>query len=139
VAHGGFATGWQGWRLGFGFRLSLGHLGCYWHWSNIVILPIRIGGTRGHVWLLLLLLLVFHRLGGVVGLRGSCRGVCVLIWSDLIIAWFCGLVCRGGGGGGGGGTSLTRALEIRYHYPEGVGEYLPHIMRTALLLTNPIV
>ena len=72
-----------------------------------------------------------------MGLRGSCRGVCVPIWSDLIIARFGGFVCRGDGSGGG--ISLTRALEIRYHYPEGVGGYLPHIMRTALLLMHPIV
>jgi len=102
-----------------------------------MVLRIGIRGRRGHVWLLLLLPLLFRRLSSVVGLRGTRRGVCVLIWSDLIIAWFCGLVCRGGGGGGG--TSLTRVLEIRYHYPERVGGYLPHIMRTALLLAHPIV
>ena len=121
MAHRRLATGWQDWRLGLGFRLSHGYLGCYRHWCNIMVLRIGIRGRRGHVWLLRLL---FHRLGGVVGLRGSCRGVCVPIWSDLIIAWFCGLVCRGGGRGGGGGTSLTRALEIRYHYPEGVERVL---------------
>jgi hypothetical protein len=100
-----------------------------------MVLRIGIRGRRGHVWLLLPLL--FRRLGRVVGLLGNFRGVCVPIWPDLIIAWFCGLVCRGGGGGGG--ISLTRALEIRYHYPEGVRGYLPHIMRTAFLLAHPIV
>lgn len=45
-----------------------------------------------------------------MGLGGSCRGVCVPIWSNLIIAGFCVLVCRGGGAGGGGGISLTQAL-----------------------------
>ena len=73
-----------------------------------MVLRIRIRCRRDHEWLLQLLLL-FDRLGSVVGLRGRYRGVCVPIWSDLIIiAWFCGLVCRGGGGGGG--SSLTRAL-----------------------------
>ena len=132
MTHRRFATGWPDWRLDLGFRGTHARLGCNWYWRNIMALRIGTTGRRGHVWLLLPLL--FRRLGSVVGLRGSCRFECVPIWADLIIAWFCGLVCRGGAGGGG---PLTRAFEIRYHCPEGVGGYLPHIMRTAL--SHPIV
>jgi hypothetical protein len=84
-----------------------------------MVLRIGTTGRRGHVWLLMPLL--FRRFGSV--------GVCVPIWPDLTIAWFCGLtglVCRGGGGGDD--IPLTQAFEILYHYPEGVGGYLPHIM-----------
>ena len=92
---------------------TLARLGLAGTCATHLVLCIGIWGRRGHVRPLLLLL--FGRLGSEVGLRGSCRGVCVLIWPDLIIAWFCGLVC---GGGGGGSISLSRALEIRYPYPE---------------------